>query len=165
MIPRPHTGQSDSSTSFLILSGEVQRSQRKYKKIELINSRTKSVRKLKGLPVDNRLLHPFQFLNSWRFPYQPPRYRVALLFANESTCAATLGHGGTKVLFHSLHYMYRRPMLPSTNLRKGNSSSDKCFQVLFICTRFKMMTLLLQVHTLPHCTLLAHDAHIYRVTW
>ena len=142
------------------------------------------------MPAPNRLLHPFQFLNSWRFHHQPPRHcvamtgrkltkrqqqdfterstsfsRTALPFANDFSCAATLDHGGTIVPFHSLHYMYRRSMLPSTNLHKGNSLSDTRFQVLFTCTPLKMMTFLLQVHTLARRTLLARDARVRRVTW
>ena len=144
--------------------------------------------KLEGMQAPNRLLHPFQFLNSWRFPQQPPRNRVAMagrkltkrqqqdfhrqvsfLLKNSSPVRERfqlrgyLGSWRKNVLFHSLHYMYRRSMLPSTNLHKGNSSSDKRFQVLFTCTPLKMMTLLLQVHA--HCTLLVRYACVRRATW
>ena len=119
--------------------------------------------KLEGMPAPNRLLHPFQFLNSCRFPHQLPRHRVAMtgrkltkrqqqdfhrkvsfLLKNSSPVRERfqlrgyLGSWRNKVLFYSLHYMYRRSMLPSTSLHKGNSSSDKRFQVLFTCTPLKI---------------------------
>ena len=147
--------------------------------------------KLEGMPAPNRLLYPFQFLDSWRFPHQPPRHRVAMtgrkltkrqrqhfhrkvgfLLKNSSPVrerfqlSGYLGSWRNKS-FLSLSTLHVQKIHASLHLNFTRetlrvTSASKYFS---LCTPLKMMILLLQVNTLARCTLLARDARARRVTW